>query len=83
MARRIEVSQNELLEAIRAAQEPEYPDALTAPEICAALKLTRSKLRPLLATLEAAGRVRRVRVRRQDACSRAQVLPAYLIVPAR
>ena len=77
------ITQNELLEAIRAAQEPEYPDALTAPEICVALNLTRAKLRPLLATLEASGRVRRVRVRRQDATGRAQVLPAYIIVPAR
>ena len=79
MARRIEVSQNELLDAIREAQEPEYPDAMTAPEICAALNLTRSKLRTIIATLEAAGRVQRVRTKRRDATGRVQWSPAYVL----
>lgn len=75
MARRIEVSQNELLAAIRQAREPDYPNAMTMGEIMVALAMTRTQVRTVLAKLD----VECVRIRRTDRTGRLNVVTAYLL----
>lgn len=69
------ITQNELLEAIRAAREPERSDAMTTRELMAALSLSKDQVRAMLVKVGA----KQVMARRQNALGHVRLVPAYVL----
>lgn len=83
---RVVVTQNELLDALRAdldAVEEAPPGAMSLADIAAALGIGPSAAKDRLKKLRAAGRIVVHRVRRRSAAGQSYVLPMYSILPAR
>lgn len=75
MAQRIVVTSNELLEAIKAAREPEHPDAMTVREIMAALSISRDQVHAMLRKVGA----RQVTASRRNAAGQLRRVSAYVL----
>ena len=78
MAATIDVTENELLEALRAAvATPDRGDGLTTPELARALGWSEHRVRAALRRLRAQGAIQPVRVPRETLSGVTQLVPGY------
>ena len=84
MAATIDVTESELLEALRAAvATPDRGDGLTTPELAQALGWSEDRVRRALRRLRAQGIVEPTRVRRETLSGVMQPVPGYRLVQRR
>ena len=78
MAATIDVTESELLEALRAAvATPDRGDGLTTPELAQALGWSEDRVRRALRRLRAQGAIQPVRVPRETLTGVIQLVPGY------
>jgi len=78
MAATIDVTENELLEALRTAvSAPDQGDGMTTPELARALGWSENRVRRALRRLRAQGAIQPVRVPRETLAGVIQLVPGY------
>ena len=78
MAGTIDMTESELLEALRAAvATPDRGDGLTTPELAQALGWSEQRVRDALRRLRAQGAIQPVRVPRETLAGVVQLVPGY------
>lgn len=78
MAATIDVTESELLEALRAAvATPDRGDGMTTPELAQALGWSEQRVRDALRRLRAQGAIQPVRVPRETLAGVVQLVPGY------